>query len=196
MVTPHSAAPYARLHSLPPQQSRQSGSGSKALLSLTQPQAPGPLGCPSLSMVPPRTILLVPEEDRGSTGFQTHLNPELFCGRGQVTSPLWTVSPWVLRGQGTGDLEGSLGSKNRIGGGCPPHPPSSSQAQPQLPSLGATAEGSGPSSFHQQVFQKWTAKGRVAGRPRARRPSLLFGKALRPALEADVGRRGSVKEST
>lgn len=32
------------------------------------------------------------------------------------------------------------------------------------------AEGSGLSSFHQQVCQKWTARGRVAGRPRARGP--------------------------
>lgn len=55
--------------------------------------------------------LLVPEEDRGSTRFQAHLHSELLRGLGHVTSPLSTVSPWVKWGQGSGDLEGSVRSK-------------------------------------------------------------------------------------
>lgn len=62
-----------------------------------------------------------------------------------------------------------------------------------VPSLGATAEESGPSSFHQQVFLKWTARGRVAGRPRAGacRSSLerLFGQLWRQTWgHTEVGR--------
>lgn len=56
-----------------------------------------------------------------------------------------------------------------------------------LPRVGAMAEGSGPSGPHQQVFQKQTARGRVAGRPTAKGPSLLFGKALWPAPGTDLG---------
>lgn len=62
------------------------------------------------------------------------------------------------------------------------------------------AEGSGPSSLHEQVFQKWMARGRVPGRPTARGRSLFFGKALWPALETaldgvEEGRSQCVEEA-
>lgn len=78
-----------------------------------------------------------------------------------------------------------MSKEGRVGGVYPTH-----HHHVQLglgpPSLGATAQGSGPSGLHQRVFQKWTAS-RVADRPRARGPSLLFGKALGPALQTDLG---------
>lgn len=63
------------------------------------------------------------------------------------------------------------------------HPTHHHQVKPglRLPSPGATAEGSGPSSLHQKVFQKRTARGRMASRPGAHHSSLerLFGQLWR-----------------
>nr|KAF6330309.1 hypothetical protein mMyoMyo1_012300 [Myotis myotis] len=84
--------------------------------------------------------------------------------------------------------------------GSPPHPPSSISLGVRLLCPGATAEGSGPSSLHEQVFQKWTARGRVSGRLTAKGLSLFFGKALWPALETalhgvEEGRSQRVEEA-
>lgn len=84
--------------------------------------------------------------------------------------------------------------------GSPPHPPSSISLGVRLLCPGATAEGSGPSGLHKQVFQKWTARGRVSGRLTAKGLSLFFGKALWPALETalhgvEEGRSQCVEEA-
>lgn len=66
--------------------------------------------------------------------------------------------------------------------GVPTHPPPSSQSRPWTAKPGSHDRVLDPVAFHPQVFQKWTARGRVA-----EGPSLLFGKALWPALETDLG---------
>lgn len=63
-----------------------------------------------------------------------------------------------------------------------------------LASLGATAERAGPRSLPQTGDSETDGWARAAGRPGARGRSLLFGKALWPALQTDLGWHGSGKE--
>lgn len=69
-------------------------------------------------------------------------------------------------------------------GGCPAHPPSSSQSRPQAALLGRRGRGSGPSGPTNKCFRNGR---QAAGGLTARGPSLFFGKALRPAQEAGLG---------
>ena len=77
--------------------------------------------------------------------------------------------------------------------GVHPHPRASSQARPHQPES-HKRRGLDPGAFRKQAIQKRTLWARAAGRPRARGPSLLFGKALWTALQTDLGWRGSGKE--
>lgn len=74
--------------------------------------------------------------------------------------------------------------------GSPPHPPRPSQSRLRAALPGSHGGGSGPSGPLEQVLQKWTARGRVPGRPTAEGRPLLFGKALWPALETARGGAG------
>lgn len=101
---------------------------------------------------------------------------------GSHISSLDSAFPRVRWEKEIKDLQGSLGWRRRAGG-VVTHPPPPSPLGLGLPSPAALAEGLDqqlpPTGFRM-------ARGGVAGRLRAG-PSLLFGKALWPALETDLG---------